>query len=480
MSSQTLPSPPSPPPIARSSIDGRQFVPTYSAANDDSLFALVEQTPDLELPITQARGFPSKPSIPAHLLAKLPAPEPTAPSRQIFELERDIVNGFFDAVRAGQDDVVSQFVSRGLVSPDVRSLVQETPLLAAVAAGRLPMISTLVALGATVNTFGKPSTPPVNYGRKTPDWERTPLQLAAQQGNLAIVKVLMEDYGADDSLIAPDGALALRLAAENGHRDIVTYLPSRRGGALLRWKAAHRREMKIIRRSIRGIYMFFRVLIWEIPKFFLFTIPNEAVWKKRHKIASWCKRLPSRIAEEVTKMPHRMKTAAKETAAFVKKIPKFIKEASIALVRFVKAWPAAVKAFLGWVGRGLATIGNSALSIATKLLSLIHTAVSAVVSFFRSITLKDVWNGLCVLARAVFVETPQAVWSFLKSFGDMAWKVLGGLFGLCGQALWGLAAIFLYILRYVPKKLGSIAAALGRLFQKAFNEVMVYFNPKRL
>ena len=60
--------------------------------------------------------------------------------------------------------------------------------------------------------------------------------IAAEKGNLTIVKLLIEAYHADDKLIAKDGQIALRLAASNGHREVVDYLPSRSGGGMKRWK----------------------------------------------------------------------------------------------------------------------------------------------------------------------------------------------------------------------------------------------------
>lgn len=56
--------------------------------------------------------------------------------------------------------------------------------------------------------------------------------MAAEKAKLLVVRYLME-HGADDALLAPDGQLALRLAAKAIHREIVAYLPSRRIGG---WK----------------------------------------------------------------------------------------------------------------------------------------------------------------------------------------------------------------------------------------------------
>ncbi|KAG7441713.1 uncharacterized protein BT62DRAFT_471680 [Guyanagaster necrorhizus] len=65
---------------------------------------------------------------------------------------------------------------------------------------------------------------------------RTLLMEAASTGQIAMVNLLMQEYGADDTLVAPDGQTALRLAATNKQREITMFLLSRRLGAFKRIK----------------------------------------------------------------------------------------------------------------------------------------------------------------------------------------------------------------------------------------------------
>lgn len=75
---------------------------------------------------------------------------------------------------------------------------------------------------------------------------RTPLMLAASIGSLPLVKLLFKPpHSANDALVAPDGQIALRLAATAGHRAIVDYLPSRRAGGF----SAFKRKMRTILRG---------------------------------------------------------------------------------------------------------------------------------------------------------------------------------------------------------------------------------------
>lgn len=513
MSAQTLPTPPTSPPPPDSSSEP---VPTYSATDDDSLFARIERATAVNIPILHA---PAKDFLPDFFRRFDDDFEVRNPKLEAYFLETDIVESFFTSIQAGRDDVVADFVSRGLVSPDVTRQNGETPLLAAVRVGKTPMVSRLVALGATVNAFGVSAIAAKTGDDHASYPKRTPLQLAAETGHLALVKVLMEDYGGDDSLVAPDGAIALRLAAMNGHRDIVQYLPARRAGAWLRWKTAHEAEMKRVRRALGRIVTFFKFFLWDAPKFFVYEIPKEigkSVWKSRHKVAEWCRRcrrkiveLPGRAKRFAAELPGHVKNGAKQAWEGIKGIPPFLgkmlkamwkmikeiprvvkefaqgvwkltKDIAKAIWRVLKAIPGVIKTFFLWIGRGLKSVGEAIFNVVVRFFSLLHTAVSAVFSFFRSITLKDIWDGLCSLLRAIFIDTPHAIFGFIKSFGRMTYDVLKGLFGELGQLVWYIGAGILWIVNYVPRKLWQCFAAIGRSIRRGFEEMMAYLDPKRM
>ncbi|KAH7161666.1 hypothetical protein EDB81DRAFT_785277 [Dactylonectria macrodidyma] len=519
MSAQTLPPPPTyHPPPDTSSLP----VPAYSATDDDSLFARIEQVSTLNLPILHAPAQSQQ----SHFSWRLDMGDACGDEYEACCVENDIVNSFFASIEGGRDDVVADFVSRGLVSPDVTSQHGETPLLAAVRVRKTPMVSRLVALGATVNAFGVSRIANDTGAGQSSYPNRTPLQLAAEIGHLALVKVLMEDYGADDGLVAPDGAIALRLAAINGHRDIVQYLPARRAGAWLRWKTAHQEEMRRMRRALDGIVRFIQFFVWDIPKFLVYTIPKEigkSVWKSRHKVAKWCKQfkdkiveLPSRAKKFAVALPGLAKDGAKRFWEGIKAIPsalgnaikavwKVLKEVPRVLMEFgmgiwdlmkeippllklfaktiwdvVKAIPGVIKTFFMWIGRGLKSVGEAILNVLTRFLSLLHTAVSAVLSFFRSITLKDIWDGFCSVLAAIFIDTPRAILGFIKAFGQMSYDVLKGLFGSLGKLIWYIGAGILWLVNYIPRKLWQCLEAMGRSIRRAFQEVMAYLDPKRM
>ncbi|RSL56207.1 hypothetical protein CEP54_008942 [Fusarium duplospermum] len=472
-------------------------VPTYSATDDGDLLNRIESASAVEFPILHS------PIAKTTNLQCLTSDADWTSYCEAYRLERDIIDSFFASIENGHDDLVAEFISRGWVSPDTTSLVHETPLLAAVRAGRTPMVSRLVALGATVNAFGRPNTSKTLADDERP--ERTPLMLAAERGHLALVKVLMKDYGADDSLIAPDGAIALRLAAVNGHREIVNFLPSRRGGAWLRWKTAHHKQMERIRRAWRRLGHFLRALFWDFPVILVYELPKEvgkSIWKRRHRMAAACKRvareLPAKIVKEVVELPGNIKRCGKAVWKGIKEIPSILKAIAVAIWKGIKEippnlkaiavaiWktikeiPGAVMVFLKWIGRGFKRIGEAILDIFSRLFSLLHTAIMAVVSFFRNITLQDIWDGFCFLARAIFVDAPKAIGAFIMSFGQMTHDVLKALFGTLGECIWYLCTGILWLIQYIPHRIWTIIEAMGTSIVRGYQEMMSYLNPKRM
>ena len=145
-------------------------------------------------------------------------------------------DNLFRSIETGQIDAVTQFVRLGVdvTSPHPRRL--QYPIYHAVCYSQTNMMRHLINLKCDVNVWSVPdrllSLPPDN------ERQRTPLMHAAEQGNLNICKILCESAFADPMLIAPDGQTAQRLAARNGHREVVDYLPANRGGVYLRLSCA--------------------------------------------------------------------------------------------------------------------------------------------------------------------------------------------------------------------------------------------------
>jgi hypothetical protein len=192
--------------------------------------------------------------------------------------------------------------------------------------------------------------------------------LAASIGSLPIVKLLFEPpYSANDALVAPDGQIALRLAAENGHRAIVDYLPSRRAGGYLRFKTQNIRSIGQIKNALRRIADFIKFFGWYLPKFFVFDVPKHFVvlpvvrcckwcWANRKKIGLWCK-------HQLTEMPKRVVEFGKAAWKMAKKVPEAIWKAAKnipwAIWRAVKKAPEVISKAIKEVAEIVRDIGKA-------------------------------------------------------------------------------------------------------------------------
>lgn len=314
-------------------------------------------------------------------------------------------------------------------------------------------------------------------------------------GNLALVKLFIECYRCDDSKIAPDGQLALRLAAQNGHREIVEYLPARRGGGWLRWKIQHAKAMKRVKRALEAGRWFLVVLLWHIPKFFIWHVPKHYIflpivngsrwcWKNRKSLWPWCKSVVQRIPiylkkcgtlmwRIVKRTPKALVDAGKATwRFFTKTLPSWLKNL------FLKRIPNAVFSMLKWIWLGLRTIGHSFRHVMLKTFSLLHTATAAVISFFRDATFNDIWNGFCSLVHAIFVTFPQNLWKWLREFEQSSYTFMKTLFGEPGKFVWHFCYGAIWLAMYIPTKLWVVSKSLAGSFAQMWYEFRIWMNPK--
>jgi hypothetical protein len=341
--------------------------------------------------------------------------------------------------------------------------------------------------------------------------------LAASIGSLPIVKLLFEPpYSANDALVAPDGQIALRLAVANDHHAIVDYLPSRRAGGYLRFKTHHARSIERIKEALRQIASVIKLLVWILPKFFVWDVPKHVVvlpvvmsckwcWANRKKIGLWCKHqlteMPKRVVrfgkaawKTVTKVPAAVWKAAKITPGVIwkvaKKIPeviwKAIKKVSEAIRDIGKAlWklftvriPNAILAALKWTWEGISSLARAIGDIFLRIVSFLHTVLKAIITFLHNVTLRDIWNAFCDILRAVFVTVPKTLWSWMQNFGEASYRVMAALLGIFGELLWWIFFLLKEMIFFVPKLFGIILLSIGDSIAKAFSEIKVWINPK--
>lgn len=441
--------------VATASEELPRFIPPYiTVRGHRSPF----KRADLDLPLTR---HPDR-----HPQAHHPLRAPTQYLREreeaLVDAKRAIFTTFWRAIRENDTGRVEHMLAEGLISPCALNLQGGTPLVWAVSSGHMAAVRHLVSLGADVDQLAT--------GDRDGN-QRTPLQVAAAKGNLAAVRFLVEECGADDALIAPDGQLALRLAADGGHGEIVAYLPSRRGGGRRRWKAQHATAMRRARRAGRKIGKWLRIVLFDVP-FHLFVYAPVKVgaylWKHKAGIAHTGAKL-------IVKTPVYAFRAAK-------KLPRAVAHVARWLWRVAKATPGKlwrVARILGaWLARSVLRLGGAVADVFGRLFSVLHTVVAAMFRFMRDLTVKDVWNGFCALARAVFVNLPVAVAKGIAALSEASYEAVKALLGGFGKVVWWILNVLMHILLYVPRQMLRIAEVFGRSVAKGFREVMVWYDPK--
>lgn len=373
-----------------------------------------------------------------------------------------------------------------------------TPLLAAVDAGDVNMVRALAALGADVNRMARPPNlrplrgPHSRYGRDSSlehRVRRTPLMLAAQQGRVAIARALLADEDglrADDTVVAPDGQIALRLAADARHREIVDLLPSRRAGAWLRVRTGARRALHRVGHLAGKIVVFGTAVgvffLWLVPKVVLYHVPKEilvepagrlakAAWAVRRDILSHLACAARAVGRALRALPASVWDVAVDVA-------KLLVDLTKAAARLVGRIPAALRIVGTWIADAARTIGSAVANVAGRAVSALHTLVVAVAHWFRTATLQDVVNGFTAFVGAIFVGLPRAVWHGIQRLGDTTLGVLKTLFGCLGTVLYYIGYFLTSVVTYVPRQLGKMLVAIGHAIANAFHEVAVLFNPK--
>ncbi|TVY82600.1 26S proteasome non-ATPase regulatory subunit [Lachnellula suecica] len=402
-------------------------------------------------------------------------------TKRSYEEDVAILWGLYNAIDNGQTDVVEFLMEQNLVTPNTQRN-GETPLLRAVSEGKTEVVRTLLDLGADPNAFGTAVSLHALYFPPSAAM-RTPLQLAASMGNLVLVKILMEEYHCDDSLVASDGQIALRLASQNGHRE-------------------NRDVIKRIKKAGQNMGYFLKAIFWETPKFFLWSIPKHLVVKPLMKGCNWCwenrKRFGPWLKHQTFKMPRRIAKAAKWIGRALKKIPnaayrvckscwKFSIETLPRLVKYISLWvwrlltvklPEAIGILAKWIYKGIISTMKWFWEVILKTVSLGATVVEAIVTFFRKLTLRDIWNGLVDVFNTIFVAFPKMLYSWISAFGKVSYKVMKALLGEVGEIIWHIAYGVGWLIVYLPRQVWRIMEGVGDSLLKAAHEVKVWVNPK--
>ncbi|KAK6361472.1 hypothetical protein TWF730_005196 [Orbilia blumenaviensis] len=376
----------------------------------------------------------------------------------------NIVQTFFEAIENENSELISAFIEGGFVKVDTKDRNGVTPLVAAVRANHVRIVQQLVDYGADVNEMTTERDPTnavfreYRHGYLIPnpyqDLMRTPLMAAAEKGHLPLVKLFIEVFHARDDIVPPDGMIALRLAAKNGHREVVDYLPSRRTGGMQRWKYKNRRSLRRARIIIIDIYRYLKILFYEIPKFFVWSIPKHVVVLPVKRSAVYLWKHKKDIADGI-------KDGIVSTG---RGIAKYSKKAAVGVVNGIKAIPSATIRAVKATGRGIVTGAKATW----KFLTIDFPKF--LVKFIKG-TLQFIKEAAIALKNAI-IDTAKALKRFTVWLVKAIWKfitvTIPKLIKATFKWIWG-------AIKYVSKGIAGffvrLASAIHTLITKLVNWV---------
>lgn len=436
--------------------------PRYTETDENSFSASVKafQKNYPYYPIVPVTRHPSTPEPSHNQIFTSRSTESWQSARdEAHALQADIITALFASISSKDTTAVTHLISQGLISPDCPKPNGETPLLASIRVHSAPTARVLLALGADPNLIGN-AAPDQGFCV-----ERTPLMLAAATGQLAIVRMLAEEFGADDAIVGSKGETALRLAAEAGHHDVVRYLPARRGGAWRRLRSS--REVVALRRAVAAMGKVVKFLGWDLPRLVVVDVPWEGmkwVWRRRHRIGLWVVRVARGI-------PSGLRDTAKGLWSGIQALPH-------SLWRLIVWISEAVPRALGIVWKGLVDgakrLACAVAFAARRLVSVLHSFCAAVVNRLKTIKLRDVGHDLLVAMEALFVKLPRAVRAFISQLVVVAGKAIKA----CFSSYW-IRTLF-KLLCIVPQTFWSMLETLWASFGRGLDELITLVNPKRV
>lgn len=405
---------------------------------------------------------------------------PTQPSSRI---PTRIYHHFTSHLRDSNEPLIAAMLAHRLVHPDIILADGSSALGEVARGGNLSMAKLLVSHGADVDLVFVPGWP----GPKDtpPKPTRTALLLAAEAGHLGMVKYLVS-LGADDGFLASDGQLALRLAADNKHSDVVAFLPVRRGGGFLRFKANYARQLHAIKRILavfRGIIVF---LATDVPKFFLWYLPKAVLFDMPLQLLKSAAEGVKWAYERRAKFPAWCRKMGRRTWFALKRVPGEVKKVVVAipgmLMDTAKRVGRAAKVLCQWVWKSVTKISSAVARALASVLSACHTALLVVVAYvsrLRNVTLRDLAAGLSTALRAL-LAVPAAAWRALRKLQDAVYTAIVHVLDMLGAVLYCLAWLLVQAVVYVPKKCAEIVLRLGSVLLGGAREVLVWWNPKRV
>ncbi|KAK6539097.1 hypothetical protein TWF694_010636 [Orbilia ellipsospora] len=371
----------------------------------------------------------------------------------------DLIKTFFDCIKNENSELISAFLDGGLVKVNTKNNDGVTPLVAAVRANHVRVVQQLVDYGAIVDEMTEESDPNVPYlleyrhGIRIPNsyekMHRTPLMAAAEKGHMPLVKLFVEVFHAKDDIVPPDGMTALRLAAKNGHREIVEFLPSRRIGGMQRWKYKNQNSLRRARIAWIELTYFLRCTCYEIPKFFLWYLPKHYlfnpiryslvyIWKHKRQIAVGTK---NGIIKGIKGVGRLAKKAAVGTVKGIKAIPSVTARATKAVGHGLVTGIKAIWRFLTVdLPKGIVMLIKGTIKFIKNAAIWTKDATISIAKAIKSFTIwlvKQLWKTLTVRIPNAITVIAKWLWVGIKrtgvAIGDFTMRIVSAIHTLISK-----------------------------------------------
>jgi hypothetical protein len=260
-------------------------------------------------------------------------------------------------------------------------------------------------------------------------------------------------------------------------------------------------RMGFIRKAAKGIYTFFRVLLYEIPRFIFIDLPWEILKGTKRSIVRLYKAIPPLkewpgvVSRAMISMAKGIKEFLIAVAKGIRATPKAIYKTGKYLVKRtwkgIKAVPQLIKIGAEKTWSGLKAIGSWIKKLFLRfnrtppftyssIVSFLHTLISAIADFFRSITLANIIDGFKTVLRGIFIELPRMLWIGLKALGKGIHATLACFFGALYWCIYYIIYGLGWVCLYVPKRIGRIIAQIAGGIGQAFKEMWVWISPKSM
>lgn len=386
---------------------------------------------------------------------------------------------FFKSIALGQESLAKDFIEQDSDASNTPNEHGETPLIAAIHADYPAIVRDLLWNGAKVDALGYYSQEGQNNRAL-----RTPLQVAAAEGKLHMIRILRENR-ADVFYTAPDGVTALQLATDNGHEAVVAHIRNAYARSPPVAPARHQRTSGERHRDCcpRGHNEKSPECItwatWAIPKFIIDNTPKTIITAISNVLGDeppknllYCNRVESWCQEQIREFPTRVKRGVDLADHGIKEVAGFVTKTPERTWRLMKRTPNAMWTIMLYIGMGLLKLGRIAPYLVKQMTSIVQTIVKTVASIFQAITLRGIKSGFRAILQTVFAKVLKDLSWFVTGMRRASGAILQTTVGSLKKVVITFAALTLGICILFSKQTWGLLQAPRKLAKKGVQEIL--------